>query len=70
MVQQSGLAGDCGGQRQRGCYLLHKSLAQHDNANGRTTAFNRALLQLLGVQLAVTRGNPADPAFDAYLQSR
>jgi hypothetical protein len=50
--------------------LLHKSLAQHDNANGRTTAFNRALLQLLGVQLAVTRSNAADPVFDAYLQSR
>jgi hypothetical protein len=49
--------------------LLRKSLAQHDNANGGATAFSRALLQLLGVQLAVTRGNAADPVFDAYLQS-
>ena len=47
---------------------LRAALAQEGPETGRT-ALKRALLQLLGVQLAVTRGNGSEDVFDAYQRS-
>lgn len=47
---------------------LEKALAQ-EGPPTEISAFRRSLLQLLGVQLAVARGNGSDAVFDAYQQS-
>ena len=57
------------GESGKAIAYLEQALEQDGGTKNGTNALNRSLLQLLGVQQAVTKGNGSDAVVDAYQRS-